>query len=292
MNHAQYNWEIEQRMLYTTNNSGIVEEVDDYKALVRSDNDKMLGVVGQNYAPMLNATFAEIVNTVEDKTACTLRTYGEQSDGKKLYAKLTHPKMKDFKMPSNVGDEIASSIVIANGHAGALAFRMYIEYMRLICLNGLTIPVRKNFVYARHTKNYMDKIGDLTDSVSSVIEAHDHNKDTIKGLDKKFVPGFKPKQWFADFFKYYKKPRPIKRDGKIVQWTPPDYSTRAINNMVALEDCYYESGAIGTYWGVLNAVTYFVDHMQSNKPNGYESLGNGNDIKVRAFRDLIRIAQA
>ena len=48
MNHAQYNWEIEQRILYTTNNSGIVEEVDDYKALVRSDNDKMLGVVGQN----------------------------------------------------------------------------------------------------------------------------------------------------------------------------------------------------------------------------------------------------
>ena len=291
MNHAQYNWEIEQRMLYTTNNSGIVEEVDDYKALVRSDNDKMLGVVGQNYAPMLNATFADIVNTLEDKTSCTLRTYGEQADGKKLYAKLTHPSMQDFQMNA-IGDEVASSIVIANGHAGALAFRMYIEYMRLICLNGLTIPVRKNFVYARHTKNYMEKIGDLTDNISSVVEAYDNNKETLKRLDRKFVTGFSPREWFADFFKYYKKPRPIKRDGKIIQWTPPDYSTKAINNMNALELCYADSGAVGTYWGMLNAVTYFIDHMQSNKPNGYESLGHGNDVKVRAFQDLSRIAQA
>ena len=43
---------------------------------------------------------------------------------------------------------------------------------------------------------------------------------------------------------------------------------------------------------MLNAVTYFIDHMQTNKPNGYESLGHGNDVKVRAFQDLSRIAQA
>ena len=62
--------------------------------------------------------------------------------------------------------------------------------------------------------------------------------------------------------------------------------------MNSLELCYADSGAVGTYWGMLNAVTYFIDHMQSNKPNGYESLGHGNDVKVRAFQDLSRIAQA
>ena len=290
MNHAQYNWEIEEVPLYT-NKDGMVLEIDNYKALLRSDNDKVLGVVGQNYTPMSNATFAGIVNTIDDTTDCTLRMYGEHNDGRRLYAKLTHPDMKDFKM-NKVGDEVASSIVIANGHAGALAFRMYIEYMRLICLNGLTIPVRKNFVYARHTKNYMSKIGDLTSGINAVIEAHSNNKEFIKQLDTKFAKGFNPVQWFADFFKYYKKSRPVRKDGKVVQWTAPAYSTRAANNIESLISCYTSSDSVGTYWGVLNAVTYFIDHMQKDKPNGYESLGHGNDVKVRAFQDLSRIAQA
>lgn len=296
MDQAQYNWDVQETPLFMTNETGEATIIEDYKALTRSDDDKLLGVVGKSYKPMPNTIFADLVNELANDTPCELKTYGEHNNGKRLYAKLTHPEMKDFKV-TKVGDEVASSIVLANGHAGSSAFRMFVEYMRLICLNGLTIPVRKNLVYARHTKNMENTIGDITIGLDYILDSHNDNKDQMRKLNTPLPKGFSVDGWFSNFYNYHKKPRPIKVKNKFGQfvtsgWTEPEYSTKANNNLTELANCYIHSASVGTYWGVLNAVTYYIDHLQHNKPQGYEELGNGNVTKLRAYHNLCRLAQA
>ena len=296
MNEAQYNWEVNESPVFTTDTNGENVKIKNYKALTRSDDDKLLGVVGQSYKPMPNHVFADLVNELANDTPCELKNYGEHENGKRLYAKLTHPNMRDFKM-SAVGDEVASSIVLSNGHAGSSAFRMFIEYMRLICLNGLTVPVKSNLIYARHTKNMEHTIGDITTGVDYILGSHQENKVAMRKLTIDLPKGFSVDGWFSNFYNYEKKARPIKTKNKSGQfvtsgWTDPKYSTKAFNNLNDLANAYIHSAAVGTYWGILNAVTYYVDHMQSNKPQGYSELGNGNVVKMRAYHNLCRLAQA
>ena len=56
---------------------------------------------------------------------------------------------------------------------------MFIEYMRLVCLNGLTVPVKSNLIYARHTKNMEHTIGDITTQLSFIC---DNNSEQIVSI--------------------------------------------------------------------------------------------------------------
>ncbi len=53
------------------------------------------------------------------------------------------------------------------------------------------------------------------------------------------------------------------------------------------------AGSTGTFWGVLNAITEFLDH--HNEIDGsrlsYALLGNGMDLKVKAYRMIQQMAK-
>ena len=53
-------------------------------------------------------------------------------------------------------------------------------------------------------------------------------------------------------------------------------------------------GSRGTFWGVLNAVLEFVDHYQKEEQDSwaYALMGDGMDLKVRAFQLIRSAAQA
>ena len=62
MDQAQYNRDVQETPLFMTNETGEATIIEDYKALTRSDDDKLLGVVGKSYKPMPNTIFADLVN--------------------------------------------------------------------------------------------------------------------------------------------------------------------------------------------------------------------------------------
>ena len=45
MNEAQYNWEVHESPVFTTDSDGQSVKIKNYKELTRSDDDKLLGVV-------------------------------------------------------------------------------------------------------------------------------------------------------------------------------------------------------------------------------------------------------
>ena len=53
-------------------------------------------------------------------------------------------------------------------------------------------------------------------------------------------------------------------------------------------------GSKGTFWGVLNAVTEYIDHHQETKGSKfqYALLGRGMDLKTKAFKLIQEAAQA
>lgn len=52
------------------------------------------------------------------------------------------------------------------------------------------------------------------------------------------------------------------------------------------------AGSKGTFWGVLNAVLEFVDHHQETNGSrvAYALLGDGMDLKLRAFNEILKKA--
>ena len=53
-------------------------------------------------------------------------------------------------------------------------------------------------------------------------------------------------------------------------------------------------GAQGTFWGMLNAVLEYVDHHQKIEQSrlAYTLLGDGMDLKIRAFQKVQESARA
>ena len=65
-------------------------------------------------------------------------------------------------------------------------------------------------MYARHTKNMENTIGDITIGLDYILDSHKDNKVQMRKLNTPLPKGFSVDGWFSNFYNYHKKPRPIK----------------------------------------------------------------------------------
>jgi phage/plasmid-like protein (TIGR03299 family) len=110
------------------------EEVSSHTALVRSDNDGLLGVVSDTYTPVTNGELYDIAEAVQGEGAdVKLETGGSLKGGSKVWLllRLNEPLM----VPGDPNGATVAYYALQNSHDGSTSLRGQATMTRIVCDN-------------------------------------------------------------------------------------------------------------------------------------------------------------
>lgn len=136
-------------------------ELPGWKAVVRSDNDKVLHVHKDSYEIFPNAELGPLVDALLDESDVQVETMGSLDEGRKVWVlvRLREP----FQVPGDPAGATLSYLAVQNSHDGSAALRAQRTQIRIVCANTSAAADRDASTYGmeysfRHTSNMRDRI--------------------------------------------------------------------------------------------------------------------------------------
>lgn len=141
----------------------VMEEVEGFKSVVRSDTSDVLGVVSESYTPVNNSEMYDIAEAIEGeaKGSVMYETGGSLKGGSKVWLLI---RLRD---PLVIGGDDATATIpyyaLQNNHDGLGSFRGQATMTRIVCDNtaqvaDLDARARGTEFVFRHTRNVKDRI--------------------------------------------------------------------------------------------------------------------------------------
>lgn len=138
------------------------EEAPGFKAVRRSDNGSLLGIVGEGYEPVTNNEMWDIAEALQGEGAdVKFETAGSLQGGAKVWLLITLNDPLEIK-----GDPNGATVPyysLQNAHNGSGAFRGQATMTRIVCANtahiaDLDARARGTEFTFRHTKNVGERV--------------------------------------------------------------------------------------------------------------------------------------
>ena len=152
---------------------GVLIPTDDYKAIVREDNDKLIAVQKKSYQLVLNAELIKPV--LEQLDELTTEWYIDDShsfvENNRMRLQVYFPELT----LDNGESEIALSLFVHNSYDSSESVRMFWGGIRSICCNGSVFSEVLSRYYAKHTSgivisNLKEQIEDTYDQIPLIKE--------------------------------------------------------------------------------------------------------------------------
>ena len=141
---------VEERRVYFANPDSNVKSTRDYKAIVRTDKNKLVSVMQDSYKLIPNREV--IMPLLEQLHQLDTRWNFDNShsfvDSKRMRLQVTFP---DLTLNDGRSD-IALSLFLHNSYDGSEGIRMYWGAIRGICSNGMVFGEVLSKYYGKHTK--------------------------------------------------------------------------------------------------------------------------------------------
>jgi phage/plasmid-like protein (TIGR03299 family) len=152
MDLAGHNFTVEKRPMFTTDKDGNNLPTSAF-ATVRTDRDKVLGVVSGSYSVFPNRKMWRTVEPLIEAGLARIETAGTIKEGKDVWATIQFatPAEDGAKMGFEDGERIALYGTITNNHAGERGVVTMLSPVRVVCNNTLTMALRS-------TKAGVDKV--------------------------------------------------------------------------------------------------------------------------------------
>lgn len=169
MRFAGLDYEVEKRPLFTldtANHNGdtdlVIPEirVPNYYATVRTDNEKVFGVVGRDYEIVQNAdAFAFFDSIVGGGEGIMYETAGALGDGERVFITA---KLPGYIRVGNGDDVTEKYIFLTTAHDGSGSITAAFTPIRIVCQNTLNGALRNmtNVVRIRHTTGAKERFAD------------------------------------------------------------------------------------------------------------------------------------
>lgn len=270
----------------------------DHKAVVRSDNRKVLGVVGPTYKPLQNEDAFSFFDPFVESGAATLETAGSLREGKRVWilAKVAGDPMEIVK-----GDAIERFILLSNGHDGSMAIRCGFTPVRVVCSNTLGMAhgdKGSKLIRVRHTNKAKSTLEIIRDTMKVVNAEFEATAEQFKALAKTDIVLNDLKEYVRLVFK----PQAVQvMEGANIGLDEKEKDGRAdklLNKIIPL----FENGrgnnlpgVAGTLWGAYNAVTEFTTWERGrNQDNRLDSLwfGDSANVNQRALQVAMKMVAA
>lgn len=281
---AGLNFTVEKHPAFYIDDLGNPRRIPHRFATVRSDTKNALGTVGAGYTPIQNAEAFDFMDSIVLEGGVRYEVAGSLWGGATVWMLAKLPK----QVVVSHDDVTDCYLLLTNNHDGSRACSVAFTTVRVVCANtlGLARSGRlKHECKIRHIGNVADKLAQARE---------------VLGLAQ------------AEFDEYGQKARALsfreyRRQQEVDEFIAGVLGVKAMEDMTKQQKTVRSTildlietgrgtdlpGVKGTYWGLLNAVTEYVDHERSSRViNGNNAdevrleavtWGGGAAMKQRAF---------
>lgn len=260
------------------------------KAVIRTDSNQVLGVVGNSYQPVQNQQCFGFLDSVVQDGRLRYHTAGALGKGERVWmlAKLDGEiRIKDSE---DVTDKF---LLLSNSHDGSSALRVFFTPIRVVCANTLGMAERRS----RGQGVSIIHKGDLNAKVGEAQE--------ILGFSNRFYHDLGER--INRLASHYPSRRQLEIYFETLYPDHPESKTKRAENIRKELFRLFEHGRGQdipetklTTWAAFNAVTEFVDHHRSTRgrtnherqSRRLESawFGSGSRLKSNAWAAALEMA--
>lgn len=280
-------WTAERANTLYFDNSGIERTVDDRVVLYRSDTGAPLGIVSNRYQIVQPKDVVDFYEDLCDRHGFAMETMGSLKGGRIVWA-LAQTGLS-LTLPGN--DRVNAYVLLYTSFDGSFSTIARFTSVRVVCNNTLTmahgetglqsISTRHNTAFNADNVKVQLKIGDAFERF---------NRDTL-ALTQRAVSETEAVKFFLSVYHNLTTEQVSKLDAS--KKKSVDKTMERLATILHTAPGQSLESARGTVWGLLNAVTYDIDH--STRARSDESrlrsawFGNGESIKNAAFAKALEL---
>jgi phage/plasmid-like protein (TIGR03299 family) len=283
MQQAGLDWSVEKETMTTA--SGV--EIVGKKALVRSSDNKVLDVVGDNWNPVQNSEAFEFFSEYCLAGDMEMHTAGSLKGGQMVWALAKVKESFDILG----GDQVDSYLLFSNPHKYGKAIDVRFTPIRVVCNNTLSMSLGQNVansVSLNHRTAFNPE--SVKQTMGIAHEKFAQYKETCEFLaSKKFN--------MNSLIQYYNEVFPRTYQGK-QEVNVKEYNDLTNNAQKAFSFLETQPGAKfgeGSWWSALNSVTYLTDHKMGREADSRLTsawFGANQTRKVKAVEKAVEFALA
>lgn len=285
LNEAGMNWNInEAPVLYNVSpeNSLHLKANHDSKVLFRSDDHTPLSVVSKRYQVVQPREVLEFYRDLVSVGGFELETAGVLKGGRKLWALAKTGQETTLKG----GDKVKAYLLLATSCDGTLCTTAQFTSVRVVCNNTLQMAVGNNSgaVKVPHSTKFDPVL--VKESLGLGLSAWGRFMDSMRLLSARPVHKFEAMNYLVNVLGDPELPLVDQPNQKALQQVLGLFNGAGKGSELA--------SANGTAWGLVNAVTEYVDHSRRARSQDYRLdsawFGQGAAIKGKALTEALKLA--
>lgn len=264
---------------------GAIHSFPQQKVLYRSDSKAPLSVVSQRYHTVQPREVLEFYRDLTAVSGYELETAGVLKGGRKFWALARTGQNTALKG----NDQVNGYLLLATSCDGTLATTATPTTVRVVCNNTLTISLNgaTHAIKVPHSTRFDPQA--VKKQLGIAVSQWDEFMYRMRALAERKV------QWHEAMGFFMNVLCDIAPNSKLPEVLPNERALRKVQGLYEGQGrgATLES-AQGTAWGLLNAVTEYVDHERRARSTEYRMdsawFGQGAVIKQRALEAALQLA--
>ncbi|KWI98098.1 hypothetical protein WM11_06925 [Burkholderia ubonensis] len=286
---AGMNWRIEEaevRFVAAGHRSlGSIHAFPEQKVLYRSDTKAPLSVVSARYQVVQPSEILEFYRDLTEVGGFQLETAGVLKEGRKLWALARTGQSATLKGK----DEVNGYLLLATACDGTLATTAQFTSVRVVCNNTLQIALGDSASAVKVPHRSQFDAQAVKRQLGIAISSWDAFMARTKALAERKVSD-SAVETFLRRVLTYSTPNVADRDAIAVN----ERAIKAVGQLYAGRGKGADlASASGTAWGLVNAVTEYVDHHRRARSDDHRRdaawFGQGATIKQRAWDEALKL---
>ncbi|MEB0040431.1 DUF932 domain-containing protein [Pseudomonas sp. MH10] len=285
---AGMSWQIQESPVHfmadAAGHLGTIHTFPEQKVLYRSDTKAALSVVSQRYQVVQPRDVLEFYRDLTERSGYELETAGVLKGGRKLWALARTGQSAVLK-----GNDVVNGyLLLATSCDGTLATTATPTTVRVVCNNTLTIAVNgaSQAIKVPHSTRFDPRA--VKQQLGVTVSQWDDFMYRMRTLAARPVKAHEAKDYL----------RSVLCEGMAANPERPGISNeRALTKVLSMYEGHGRGAELeaakGTAWGLLNAVTEYVDHERRARNNEYRMdtawFGQGAAIKNRALNAALQL---
>ena len=278
---AGMDWTVSKEPIFLEDGTELKE-----RAIVRSDNSNILGVVSSKWTPYQNEDAFRWFEPFVESNEVEFSTAGAFKQGRITWI-LARLNRDNSEIAA--GDEVAKYLLLSNSHDGKLAVRVGFTPIRIVCINTLHSAHKSSaskMLRVNHSQHVRRNVTDIREIINTANADFEATAEQYRFLASRQIN----RSDLENYVKIVLGKENVEKD---------DISTRTKNQMAKIIALFDEGkgnknpAIAGSWWAAYNGVTEWLSYERGNSnDNRMSSLWFGTNANVNkvAFESALQLA--
>lgn len=277
---AGLDWEVELTALVAKDTNAEVA----HRAVRRTSDQKILGVVGPRYCPLQNREAFGWFQPFLDAKEAALHTAGSLRGGARVWVLA---KLNRDPLVVAPGDEVEKFVLLSHGHDGSLAVRVGFTPIRVVCANTLALAHGSDaskLIRIRHSKSLRSSLEGVRKVVDAANAEFAATAEQYRWLARRDINQGDLRKYVRRVLKVGDDEVPSARTASVVERVIELAETGLGNDLPSVR---------GTYWTAFQGVSDWLSHSRGrSQATRLDSLwyGEGAAINRLALQTAVEMA--